>query len=100
MKPSKTHFRPKEVQNLGHVLSADGIRMGEDRIKAFIDMKTPTTIKHLRSVLGTVDFIWKLIPKSGTNTRTLGLLLLASQLQIYRRCETIGNLNRTLLLSK
>ena len=27
LKPSKIHFGPKEVQYLGHVLSADGIRM-------------------------------------------------------------------------
>ena len=57
LKPSKIHFGPKEVQYLGHGLSADGIRMDEDRIKAIIDLKTPTTIKQLRSVLGTVYFL-------------------------------------------
>ena len=61
LQPSKIHFGPKEVQYLGHVLSADGIRMGEDRIKAIIDLKTPTTIKELRSVLGTVNFVRKCI---------------------------------------
>ena len=45
LKPSKIHFVLKEVQYLGHVLSANGIRMGEDRIEAIIDLKTPTTIK-------------------------------------------------------
>ena len=45
LKPSKIHFGPKEVYYLGHVLSANGIRMGEDRIKATIDLKTPTTTK-------------------------------------------------------
>ena len=42
LKPAKVYFGPKEVQYLGHVLSADGIRMGEDRIKAIVDLKTPT----------------------------------------------------------
>ena len=37
LQPSKIHFGPKEVQYLAHVLSADGIHMGEDRIKAIID---------------------------------------------------------------
>ena len=45
LKPSKIHFGPKEVQYLGHVLSANGIRMSEDRIKAISDLKTLTTIK-------------------------------------------------------
>ena len=83
LQPSKIHFGPKQVQYLGHVLSADGIRMGGDRIKAVIDLKTPTTIKELRSVLGTVNFIRKFIQNLAPIT------LLASELQIYRHCETI-----------
>ena len=62
LQPSKIHFGPKGVQYLGHVLSADGIRMVENRIKAIFDLKTPTTIKELRSVLGTVNFVRKFIP--------------------------------------
>ena len=62
LKPFKIHFGPKEVYHLGHVLSADGIRMGEDRIKAIINLKTPTPIKELRSVLGTINFVRKFIP--------------------------------------
>ena len=61
LQPSKIHFGPKEVQYLGHVLSADGIGMGEDRIKAIIDLKTPTTFKELCTVLGTVSFLRKLV---------------------------------------
>ena len=59
LKPAKIHFGPREVQYLGHVLSADGIRMGEDRIKAIVDLK-------LRSVLGTVNFVRKFIPNLAT----------------------------------
>ena len=62
LKPSKIYFGPKEIQYLGHVLFAQGIRIGEDRIKALIDLKTPTTIKELRSVPGTIDIVRKFIP--------------------------------------
>ena len=41
---------------LGHVLFADGILIGEHRIKAIIDLPTPTNIRELRSVLGMVNF--------------------------------------------
>ena len=71
LKPAKIHFGPKEVQYLGHVLSADGIRMGEDRIKAIVDLKTPTTIKELLSVLGTVNFVRKFIPNLATKIEPL-----------------------------
>ena len=70
-KPSNIHFGPKEVHYLGHVLSANGIRMGEDRIKSIIDLKTPTTIKELRSVLGTISFVRKFIPNLATTTDPL-----------------------------
>ena len=70
-KPAKIDFGPKEVHYLGHVLSADGIRMGEDRIKAIIDLKTPTTIKELRSVLGIVNFVRKFIPNLATTIEPL-----------------------------
>ena len=56
LKPSKIHFGPKDVHYIWHVLSANGIRMSEDRIKAINDLKTSTIIKELRSVLGTINF--------------------------------------------
>ena len=62
LKPSKIHFGPKEVHYLGHVLSANGIRMGEDRIKVIVALKTPTTIRELRSELGAINFVRKFIP--------------------------------------
>ena len=66
LKPSEIHFEPKEVQYFGHVLSANGIRMGEDRTKAIIDLKMPTTIKEFRSVLSTINFVRKFIPNLAT----------------------------------
>ena len=66
LKPSKTYFGSKEVHYLGHVLSANGIRMGGDQIKAIIDLKTSTTIKELRFVLGTIRLVRKLIPNLAT----------------------------------
>ena len=35
--------------------------MGENRMKAIIVLKTPTTIKELRSALGTINFVRKFI---------------------------------------
>ena len=40
--------------------------MGEDRIEAITDLKTPTTIQELRSVLGTIKFVKKIIPNLAT----------------------------------
>ena len=40
--------------------------MGEDRTKAVVDLKMPTTIKELRSELGTINFLRKLFPNLAT----------------------------------
>ena len=40
--------------------------MGEDRFKAITDLKTPGTIKELRSVLGSINFVRKFIPNLAT----------------------------------
>ena len=66
IKTIQIHFGPKEVHYLGHVLSVDGIRISEHRIKAIVDVKTPTNIKELCSVLGTINFGRKFIPNFAT----------------------------------
>ena len=48
LKPSKVQFGSKGVKCLGHVLSPDGIRIGDDRVKAIIDLPKLTNITHLR----------------------------------------------------
>ena len=40
--------------------------MVEDLIKAIFDLKPPTTIKELRSVLDTIHFVRRFIPKLAT----------------------------------
>ena len=98
LKPSEIHLGPKEVQYLEQVLSADGIRMGENRIKVIIDLKTPTTIKELHSVLGTVNFVPKFIPNLAPIIEPLVALTrkLVANLQTLR---SRWDLNKTLLLS-
>ena len=62
LKPSKVSFGPKSIEYLGHIISADGISVGDDRIKAIQELPTPTSIKTLRSVLGVVNFVRRFIP--------------------------------------
>ena len=46
LKQSQIHFGAKEVHYLGHVLSSDGIRIGEDRTKGIVDVKTSILLKN------------------------------------------------------
>ncbi len=61
LKPSKIQFGQKEVDYLGHVISAQGISISTDRIQAIVDLPTPTCIKDLRSALGMANFVRRFI---------------------------------------
>ena len=95
--PSKINFKPKKVHYVGRVLSSDGIRVGEDRVKAIVDLKTPTTIKAFRFVLGTINFVRKFV----LNLATIIDPLVALTSKSVANLKTLRNhwdLNRTLLL--
>ena len=61
LNPSKINVELKKAHYLGHVLSSDDIRIGEDRINIIVALKTPTTIKELCSVVGTTNFVQKFV---------------------------------------
>ena len=47
LKPSKLQFGSKRVKYLGHVISAEGITIGNDRIIAISELPDPKNIKEL-----------------------------------------------------
>ena len=65
--------------------------MGEDRSIAITDFKTPTTIKELRSVLGTIDFVRKFIPNLATIIDPLVALTLKSVENLKRKRNHWGS---------
>ena len=71
LKPSKMSFGPKSVTYLGHVISAEGVSVGTERIQAIKNLKTPTSIKELRSVLGVLNFVRRFVPNFAEVTAPL-----------------------------
>ena len=56
MKKSKCSFFSKEIQYLGHILSATGIWPLPSKTHAIQNMKPPTTPKQVRAFLGLVGY--------------------------------------------
>ena len=52
----------KQVTYLGQVISAEGITIGNDRIKAISKFPDPKKFKELRSFLGTLNFVRRFVP--------------------------------------
>ena len=61
MKKSKCSFFSKEIQYLGHILSATGIRPLPAKTHAIQHMQPPTTPKQVRPFIGLVGYYRKFI---------------------------------------
>ena len=71
LKPSKMSFGPKSVTYLGHVISAEEVSVGTDRIQAIQKLKTPESLKELRSILGVLNFVRRFVPNFADVTAPL-----------------------------
>jgi hypothetical protein len=50
LKPTKCHFLQKELVYLGHLVTADGLRPDPLKVKAILEMETPTDATDVRSL--------------------------------------------------
>jgi hypothetical protein len=53
---SKYKFWLKEVQFLGHVLSAEGVAIDPGKVKDILNWKPPTSVHEVRSFLGIAGY--------------------------------------------
>ena len=74
MKKSKCNFFSKEIQYLGHILSATGIRPLPSRTYAIEHMQPPTTPKQVQAFLGIVGYYRKFIKGFAKIAKPLTLL--------------------------
>ena len=56
LKPSKCIFATKQVEYLGHTLTAEGVRPNQKNIQAVVDFPRPTCVKEVQGFLGMANF--------------------------------------------
>ena len=71
LKPSKLQFGSKRVKYLGHVISAEGITIGNDRIIAISELPDPKNNKESRSFWGNLNFVRRFVPNFSEITAPL-----------------------------
>ena len=62
LKPKKCYFAQLEVDYLGHVVSADGIKTDPRKAQAVREFPTPRNVREVRSFVGLASYYRKFIP--------------------------------------
>ena len=75
LSPEKSNFLKKEVKFVGITLNSEGLKITEDRVKALLELKSPTSKKTLQSLLGFFGYNRKWIPHYASLTRCMYKLL-------------------------
>ena len=75
LKPLKCHFLRKEIAILGHKVSEEGMKLGDDGLKGITEMAPPANYTEIQKFLGATGFFWCFIKNYTLITRPLNDLL-------------------------
>ncbi|GFW22938.1 retrovirus-related Pol polyprotein from transposon 17.6 [Trichonephila clavipes] len=79
LNPSKCKFFQKEVNYLGHNISAEGVRTDPEKVSAVKNWKRPENLRELRSFLGLCTYYRKLLKGFSNIARPLHKLTESKQ---------------------
>ena len=72
----KVKLRSKEVQFMGHVISQKGLKADPEKIKAMVEMPTPTDVAGVRRFIGFTNCLSKFLPRLSEVCEPLRKLML------------------------
>ncbi|XP_054259732.1 uncharacterized protein K02A2.6-like [Macrosteles quadrilineatus] len=96
----KTVFSKPKIKFLGFELSADGISLDQERVKAISEMEPPTDVKGVQRYLGMINFSGRYIPNRSEILKPIHELLNKNNEWIWdkpqqKAFDTIKNLLTT-----
>ena len=75
LKPTKCHFLRKEITFLGHKVSKEGMKLGDDGLKGMAEMPPPANYTEIQRFLGVTGFFWCFIKNYAWIAKPLNDLL-------------------------
>lgn len=71
----KCEFCRPELKYLGYVIDRNGLHVDPDKVNAMLAIPTPTSVKDVRSILGTFSWYRRFVPNFSTIASPLSSLL-------------------------
>ncbi|KAA3477534.1 DNA/RNA polymerases superfamily protein [Gossypium australe] len=85
---SKSEFWLQEVRFLGHIVSAEGIRVDPSKISIIIDWKPPRNVSEVRSFLGLVEYYQRFVKGFSMITTPMTKLLQKDvKFEWFEKCQ-------------
>ena len=79
LNPKKSHFAVQEGRLLGHLVSADGIRIDPERVQAILKISLPRSKKYVQSFIGKINFMRWFIPNFAETIKQITAMLKKDQ---------------------
>ena len=71
LNPEKLRLRTTEAPFIGHVTTADGLRVDPDKVRAISEMPPPTDVAAVQRLLGLTQYLSKFLPHLSDLTKPL-----------------------------
>jgi hypothetical protein len=71
----KCHFKVPRVKFLGQMIDGDGVHADPDKVRALTDMKPPSNVTEVRSLLGLANQLAKFVPHLADTVEPIRRLL-------------------------
>lgn len=75
LNPKKSNFALKEGKLLGHIVSANGVKIDPKRVEAIQKLSLPRSKKDIQSFIGTINFIRRFIANFAELTKHITCML-------------------------
>jgi len=100
VKLSKYEFFKSEIEYLGHIISVEGLRKCENKVRTIVDAPAPRNVTHAKSFAGMVSYYSKFIPNVSIIMRPIyNLLTKNKQFCWTRDCQIAFDKIKELIVS-
>ena len=81
----KCLFRCQRIEFMGHVLTADGLKVSDSKVKDIRDMEKPTSVVEIQRLQGTVGYLSRFLPHLSDVLKPLRQLTVKDEPWIWKK---------------